>query len=93
MAVTVEYWSAVYTVGLEGLNDDDHLELNAYAAEGWEPVLMTSVHGGFGTLILFRRETPIARPAVPGRATTAKKSAPAKKKATAVKKAASRRRQ
>ncbi len=91
MAVWFEYWSAVYAVGLEGLNDDDHQELNAFAAEGWEPVLMTSVHGGFGTLVLFRREMRVARPAVPRKAASVKKSAAAKK-ASAVKKASSRRR-
>ncbi len=75
MAVRYEYWTAAFAVGLEGLNDWDQGELNAIAAEGWEPCLMTSVHGGFATLVMFRRE------AAPPRA--AKKAAPAAKKAAA----------
>ena len=79
MAVRYEYWTAAFAVGLEGLNDWDQGELNSIAAEGWEPCLMTSVHGGFATLIMFRREAT-ARKAAP-----AKKAAPVKKAAAAKK--------
>ena len=93
MAGRFEYWSAVYTVGLDGLSDEDHLEMNAFAEEGWEPVLMTAVHGGFGTLVLFRREAKVVtRPAPVKKTTAAKKGgsgtkASASKRATAAKRA------
>ena len=74
MAVRYEYWTAAFAVGLEGLNDWDQGELNVIAAEGWEPYLMTSVHGGFATLVMFRREVA-ARKAPP-----AKKAAVAKRR-------------
>ena len=83
MAVRYEYWTAAFAVGLEGLNDWDQAELNSIAAEGWEPYLMTSIHGGFATLVMFRRE------AAPARA--AKKAAPSKKAAPAKKAAATKR--
>lgn len=55
MAQTYEYASATYGVGLEGLPVSDEEALNAVADDGWEPMLMTSVHNGFAVLILFRR--------------------------------------
>jgi hypothetical protein len=77
-----EYWTAVFGVGLDGFSDYDHDELNAIAAEGWEPVNLTAVHNGFATVVLFRREvapaTPRARPAS-GAKKAAKKATPAKK--------------
>jgi hypothetical protein len=92
VAVRFEYWTAVYAVGLEGLNDYDHEELNALASEGWEPVLLTSVHGGFATLVLFRRETGTGRAAATKKASPAKKAAPAKKAVPATKAATTKRR-
>ncbi len=98
MAGKFEYWTAVFGVGLDGFSDFDHDELNAIAAEGWEPCTMTAVHNGFAVAMLFRREiapAPAARPAAKT-ATTAKKAvaktatpakAPATKKAAAAKKA------
>ena len=80
MAVRYEYWTAAFAVGLEGLNDWDQAELNAIANEGWEPYLMTSVHGGFATLVMFRREAAAKRPPA-----AAKKAAPVKKAAAAKK--------
>lgn len=89
MAVRYEYWTAAFAVGLEGLNDWDQAELNAIAAEGWEPYLMTSVHGGFATLVMFRREAAAKRPPATATAKAAKKAAPAAaKKAAPAKKAA-----
>jgi len=76
-----EYWTAVFGVNLDGFSDFDHDELNAIAAEGWEPFTMTAVHGGFAVAVLFRRE-------VGGRAAAAKARpapAPAKKAAKAAK--------
>jgi hypothetical protein len=86
VAANFEYWTAVFGVGLDGFSDFDHDELNAIAAEGWEPVQMTAVHNGFATVVLFRREVaPVgasvtragAKKAAPKKAT--KKAVPAKK--------------
>ncbi|MGH9224280.1 MAG: hypothetical protein ACRD2W_10995 [Acidimicrobiales bacterium] len=74
MAAKFEYWTAVFGVGLDGFSDYDHDELNAIAAEGWEPVNLTAVHNGFATVVLFRRD--LAGRAAPARAA---KKAPAKK--------------
>jgi len=77
MAAKYEYWTAVFGVGLDGFPDYEHDELNAIAAEGWEPVNLTAVHNGFATIVLFRREVPAAsRAAAPAKAA---KKAPAKK--------------
>ena len=81
MAVNFEYWTAVFPVGLEGFSDSDHDELNAIAAEGWEPFQLAAVHSGFAAIVLFRRALT---PAPPRRATGAKKVA---KKAAGAKKA------
>ena len=80
MAGRYEYWTAVFGVNLDGFSDFDHDELNAIAAEGWEPFTMTAVHGGFAVAVLFRRE-------VSGRAASAARPAPVKQ-AAPVKKAA-----
>ncbi|MFP5317172.1 MAG: hypothetical protein ACLGI2_02630 [Acidimicrobiia bacterium] len=77
MAGRYEYWTAVFGVNLDGFSDFDHDELNAIAAEGWEPFTMTAVHGGFAVAVLFRR-------AVAG-AVAASAAAPAKKAAKAAK--------
>ena len=60
-----EYTTEVFAVGLEGLAAVDTDRLGDMAAEGWEPSLMTPVHNGFATLVLFRRESDGT--AVPGR--------------------------
>jgi len=60
-----EYTTEVFSVGLEGLAAVDTDKLGAMAAEGWEPSLMTPVHNGFATLVLFRRESDGT--ATPGR--------------------------
>lgn len=60
-----EYTTEVFAVGLEGLAAVDTDKLGDMAAEGWEPSLMTPVHNGFATLVLFRRESDGT--AVPGR--------------------------
>ena len=75
MAAKFEYWTAVFGVGLDGFSDYDHDELNAIAAEGWEPVNMTAVHNGFAAVVMFRREIAAAGP--PAKAPA--KKAPAKK--------------
>lgn len=85
MAANFEYWTAVFGVGLDGFSDYDHDELNAIAAEGWDPVQMTAVHNGFAVVVLFRRELAPTRPL---KAPSPAKSAAPAKKATAVKKAA-----
>jgi topoisomerase IA-like protein len=56
VAANFEYWTAVFGVGLDGFSDFDHDELNAIAAEGWEPVHLAAVHNGFAAVVLFRRE-------------------------------------
>lgn len=56
MATRYEYASATYGVGLEGLPVPDEEALNAVTDDGWEPILMTSVHNGFAVVVLFRRE-------------------------------------
>ena len=80
MAAKFEYWTAVFGVGLDGFSDYDHDELNAIAAEGWEPVNMTAVHNGFAAVVMFRREVEAARAAPP--VAKAAKAAKAAKKAT-----------
>lgn len=78
MAATYEYASATYGVALEGLPVPDEEALNAVTADGWEPVLMTSVHNGFAVMILFRRElghVEPRRPAAKSRKAPAKKAA------------------
>ncbi len=60
-----EYTTEVFSVGLEGLAAVDTDKLGDMAAKGWEPSLMTPVHNGFATLVLFRRATDGS--AVPGR--------------------------
>lgn len=65
MAATYEYWTAVFGVGLDGFSDFDHEELNAIAAEGWEPVQMTAVHNGFAVCVLFRRDLAPTRGRIP----------------------------
>lgn len=80
MAANFEYWTAVFAVGIDGLSDYDHDELNAIADQGWEPFQLTAVHGGFAAIVMFRREIEGAAPAS---ARTAKKTA---KKAAAAKK-------
>jgi topoisomerase IA-like protein len=65
-----EYWTAVFGVNLDGFSDFDHDEVNAIAAEGWEPFSMTAVHGGFAVVVMFRR---------PAGGAAAARSAPAKK--------------
>lgn len=79
MAVTYEYASATYGVALEGLPVPDEEALNAVAAEGWEPVLMTSVHNGFAVMILFRRELGHVAPRRPAARSSTTRQAPAKK--------------
>jgi hypothetical protein len=83
LAATFEYWTAVFGVGIDGFSDFDHDELNAIAAEGWEPVQLTAVHGGFATLVLFRREAG-AQPRPEPTKKAAKKAAGAKKVAKSV---------
>ena len=78
MAVAYEYASATYGVALEGLPVPDEEALNAVAADGWEPVLMTSVHNGFAVMILFRRELGHLAPRRPTAKSSPAKSAPAK---------------
>ena len=85
MAAKYEYWTAVFGVGLDGFSDYDHDELNAIAAEGWEPVNLTAVHNGFATVVLFRREVAAAAGKAP-----AKKAAPAAKGAAPAKAAAAK---
>lgn len=69
MAGRYEYWTAVFGVNLDGFSDFDHDELNAIAAEGWEPFTMTAVHGGFAVAVLFRRPVggAVAAPAAPAK--------------------------
>lgn len=69
MAGRYEYWTAVFGVNLDGFSDFDHDELNAIAAEGWEPFTMTAVHGGFAVAVLFRRAVggAVAAPAAPAK--------------------------
>lgn len=92
MAANFEYWTAVFGVGLDGFSDYDHEELNAIAAEGWEPVQMTAVHNGFATVVLFRRELAPTRGRTPPKPAPTKaapaKKAPVTRKATPTKKAA-----
>ena len=82
-----DYTTEVFSVGLEGLAPVDEDRLGEMAAEGWEPTLMTPVHNGFATLVLFRREglgalKPAARRApAAASASGGKKAAAAKKKA------------
>ena len=84
MAGKYEYWTAVFGVGLDGLSDFDHDELNAIAAEGWEPFDMTAVHGGFAVVVMFRRETLTGgRAAVSAPVKKAVKKMPVKKTAAA----------
>ncbi len=90
MAGKYEYWTAVFGVNLDGFSDFDHDEINAIAAEGWEPFTMTAVHGGFAVVVLFRR--PVggagASPAqAPKAAKQAAKAARAARTEKAVKKA------
>lgn len=75
MAATYEYASATYGVALEGLPIADEEALNAVTADGWEPVLMTSVHNGFAVMILFRRELGHVAPRRPATKSSAKKAA------------------
>jgi hypothetical protein len=81
VAANFEYWSAVFGVGLDGFSDYDHDELNAIAEQGWEPIQITAVHGGFAAIVLFRRELEPSAPAPARRAAggaakkTAKKAA------------------
>jgi hypothetical protein len=78
VAAKFEYWTAVFGVGLEGFSDYDHDELNAIAAEGWEPVNMTAIHNGFATVVLFRREVapaPRTAKAAAGKAAASKAAA------------------
>jgi hypothetical protein len=63
VAGNYEYWTAVFGVGLDGFSDYDHDELNAIAAEGWEPVQIAAVHNGFAAVVLFRRELEPVSPA------------------------------
>lgn len=51
-----EYTTRVFSVGLEGFASVDTDVIAALTAEGWEPTLMTPVHNGFATIVLFRRE-------------------------------------
>lgn len=88
MAGRYEYWTAVFGVHLDGFSDFDHDEINAIAAEGWEPFTMTAVHGGFAVAVLFRRPAGGgAAPAPTAPARAAKKTVKAAKKAPAAKKA------
>ena len=96
MPANFEYWTAVFPVGLEGFSDVDHDELNAIAEQGWEPFQMSSIHGGFAVVVLFRRELEPPPRTLPG-TKPASQTAPAKKavkgaKKAAVKKASSARR-
>ena len=77
-----EYTTEVFSVGIQGLAPVDEARLEELADEGWEPTLMTPVHNGFATLVMFRREAGGGRPA-PAKAKPANKAAPAKKQATA----------
>ncbi|MGI8684484.1 MAG: hypothetical protein ACR2MO_05250 [Acidimicrobiales bacterium] len=82
-----EYTTEVFSVGLQGLAAVDTDKLGAMAAEGWEPSLMTPVHNGFATLVLFRRESDGT--AKPGRlVAAAPKARPATAAAAPSKKAA-----
>ena len=85
-----DYTTEVFSVGLEGLAPVDEERLGAMAADGWEPTLMTPVHNGFATLVLFRREgsgelKPAARRTGAG---SPKKGAKAQAKAAAAAKSA-----
>lgn len=84
-----EYTTEVFSVGINGLAPVDEALLEEMAGEGWEPTLMTPVHNGFATLVLFRREPGGGRPGVV-RPKAAKKAAPAKKAAKAPAKAAAK---
>jgi len=95
-----EYTTEVFSVGLEGLAPVDTDRLGAMAAEGWEPSLMTPVHNGFATLVLFRREgggkaaagrlVPSAGRAAAGRAGTGRAGAAAGRAGSGAAKAAGR---
>lgn len=63
-----EYTSEVFAVGLAGFAPVDDDKINAMAAEGWEPAHMTTVHGGFAAVVLFRRETQRRRRVSPSKA-------------------------
>lgn len=76
--VTYEYASATYGAALEGLPVPDEEALNAVAADGWEPILMTSVHNGFAVMILFRRELGHVAPRRPATKSRGARSATAK---------------
>jgi hypothetical protein len=67
VAANFEYWTAVFGVGLDGFSDYDHDELNAIAEQGWEPIQITAVHGGFAAIVLFRRELEAPASTRPGR--------------------------
>ena len=88
MAVIFEYWTAVFGVGLDGFSDYDHEELNAIAEQGWEPIQITAVHGGFAAIVLFRRELETSGPARAARAGAAKKAAKKSTKAAKASKVA-----
>lgn len=89
MAGRYEYWTAVFGVNLDGFSEFDHDELNAIAAEGWEPFTMTAVHGGFAVAVLFRRALGGATAAAPAKKAPAKavKAVKAAKVAKVAKKA------
>jgi len=77
-----DYTTEVFSVGLEGLAVVDEDRLGAMAADGWEPTLMTPVHNGFATLVLFRREgTGSLKPAARRAPAAAASSASARQKA------------
>ena len=85
-----DYTTEVFSVGLTGLAPVDEDTLGEMAADGWEPTLMTPVHNGFATLVLFRREgsgalKPAARRTGAG---TPKKGAKAQAKAASAAKSA-----
>ena len=83
-----EYTTEVFSVGIQGLAPVDEARLEELAGDGWEPSLMTPVHNGFATLVLFRRPAAGGRPGL-AKAKPAKKVAKAPaKKAAATKKAA-----
>lgn len=82
-----QYTTEVFSVGLEGLAPVDDERLGEMAADGWEPTLMTPVHNGFATLVLFRREGAAGLVRRPKAAAAA---APARGKAAAASKAAAK---
>ena len=71
-----EYTTEVFSVGINGLAPVDEALLEELAEDGWEPTLMTPVHNGFATLVMFRREAVGGRPGLT-------KAKPAKKVAKA----------